>query len=88
MYRSYMGEVAVSEARSRLAEIIDEARRSQEPVYVTRRGRRVAVIVDADLYDRVVEDAEDALDRRELEAAREEDEYVPWDEVKADLGMA
>jgi prevent-host-death family protein len=83
-----MSDVAVSEARSRLAEIIDEARRSREPVYVTRRGRRVAVIVDADIYDEIIEDAEDALDRRELEAAREEDDFVPWDEVKADLGLA
>lgn len=83
-----MRDVAVSEARSRLAEIIDEARRSREPVYVTRRGRRVAVILDADLYDQVVEEAEDAIDRHELEAAREEDDYVPWDEVKADLGLA
>lgn len=83
-----MGDVAVSDARSRLAEIIDEARRSREPVYVTRRGRRVAVIVDADLYDQLIEEAEDALDRRELVAARDEDDYVPWDEVKADLGLA
>ncbi|HUF33957.1 MAG TPA: type II toxin-antitoxin system Phd/YefM family antitoxin [Acidimicrobiales bacterium] len=88
MYDSYMSDIAVSEARSRLAEIIDEARRSREPVYVTRRGRRVAVILDADLYDQVVEAAEDAIDRYELEAAREEDDYVPWDEVKADLGLA
>lgn len=87
LYDSYMSDVAVSEARSRLAEIIDEARRSREPVYVTRRGRRVAVILDADLYDQVIEEAEDALDRRELEAAREEDDYVPWDEVKVDLGL-
>jgi len=83
-----MGDVAVSDARGRLAEIIDEARRSREPVYVTRRGRRVAVIVDADLYDQLIEEAEDALDRRELVAARDEDDYVPWDEVKADLGLA
>lgn len=82
-----MSDIAVSEARSRFAEIIDQARRSREPVYVTRRGQRVAVILDADLYDQVVEDAEDAIDRRELGAAREEDDYVPWEEVKADLGL-
>jgi prevent-host-death family protein len=87
LYDSYMSDVAVSEARSRLAEIIDQARRSREPVYVTRRGRRVAVIVDPDLYDEIVEDAEDAIDRRELEAARDEDDYVPWEQVKADLGL-
>jgi len=82
-----MTELAVSEARDHLAEVIDQARRSGEPVYVTRRGRRVAVIVDADAYERVVDAAEDATDRRELAAAREEDDYVPWEEVKADLGL-
>jgi len=87
MYDSYMTEVAVSEAREHLAELIDSARRSGEPVYVTRRGRRVAVIVDADAFDRIVEDAEEALDRADLHAAREDDDYVPWDEVKAELGL-
>ena len=52
------------------------------------RGRRTAVIVDADEYERVVEAAEDAVDRRELHAARADDDYVPWDDVKADLGLA
>lgn len=55
---------------------------------MTRRGRRVAVILDADLYDQAVEKVEDAIDHHELEVAREEDDYVPWDEVKADLGLA
>lgn len=82
-----MAEMAVSDARSHLAELIDETGRSGEPVYVTRRGRRVAVILDAGTYDRLIEEAEDALDRAELKAAREEDDYVPWDEVKADLGL-
>lgn len=88
LYDSYMTELAVSEARDRFADAIEQARRSGEPVYVTRRGRRVAVIVDAEAYERVVEAAEDAEDRRELQAARAEDDYVPWDEVKADLGLA
>jgi prevent-host-death family protein len=83
-----MIELAVSEARDHFAEAIEQARRSGEPVYVTRHGRRVAVIVDADAYERVVEAAEDAEDHRELQAERAEDDYVPWDEVKADLGLA
>jgi len=82
-----MSDVAVSQARDHLAEVIERSRRSGEPVYVTRRGHRIAVIVDADAYDRVVEAAEDAADCRELQAARDEDEYLPWDEVKADLGL-
>lgn len=86
MYDSYMTELPVSEARNRLAEAIEIARNG-EPVYVTRRGRRVAVLVDADAYDALVESAEDLLDHAELAAARAEDEYVPWEEVKADLGL-
>lgn len=30
----------------------------------------------------------DALDRAELTIAREEDDYVPWEQVKAELGLA
>ena len=87
VYNSYMSEVAVSEARNRLAEVIDESRRSGEPISVTRRGRRVAVILDSDAFDRLVDCAADIEDRRELEAARADEDYVPWDEVKAALGL-
>ena len=82
-----MNEVAVSEARNRLAEVIEEARRSGEPVSVTRRGRRIAVILDSEAFDRLVDIADDVEDRRALQAARADDDYVPWDEVKAALGL-
>jgi prevent-host-death family protein len=86
VYNLYMSELAMSEARNRLAEAIDMAM-TGEPVYVTRRGRRVAVLVDAASYDALVESAEDGLDSAALAAARVEDDYVPWEEVKADLGL-
>lgn len=87
MYDWYMTEVAVSEARNRLAEVIEESRRSGDPVSVTRRGRRIAVIIDSEAFDRLVDIADDVDDRRELLAARADDDYVPWDEVKAMLGL-
>lgn len=34
-----------------------------------------------------IDDAEDAEDRRELAAARADDDYVPWEEVKLALGF-
>ena len=37
--------------------------------------------------DRLGESADEAADRRELAAARADDDYVPWDEVKAALGL-
>ncbi|MGH8777397.1 MAG: type II toxin-antitoxin system Phd/YefM family antitoxin [Jiangellaceae bacterium] len=82
-----MTDIAVSEAREHLADLIDSTRRSGQPVYVTRHGHRVAVILDPEIYDRLVDQAEDALDRAELRAARDDDDFVPWDEVKADLGL-
>ena len=82
-----MSEVAVSEARSRLAEVVEEARRSGEPVTMTKYGRRVAVILSVEAFDHLIDSADDADDRRELGAARAEDDYVPWDEVKAELGL-
>lgn len=87
LYSLYVTEVAVSEARGHLADLIDGTRRSGEPVYMTRRGRRVAVILDAEAYERLVDAADEAVDRAELQAARVENDYVPWDEVKADLGL-
>lgn len=82
-----MSEMAVSTAREHLAELIDSARRTGEPVYVTRRGRRVAVILDHGAYERLLDEAEEAVDRAELHAARQESDYIPWEEVKAELGL-
>jgi len=65
-----MNEVAVSEARNRLAEVIEETRRSGEPVSVTRRGRRVAVILDSDAFDRLVDSGDAAAEQSEAGAAR------------------
>jgi prevent-host-death family protein len=87
LYDSYMTEMAVSAAREHLAELIESARSSGEPVYVTRRGRRVAVILDPEQYERIIDELEDTVDRAELRAARQEDDYVPWEEVKAELGL-
>ena len=47
----------------------------------------VVVRLDAEAFDVLVDAADDAEDRRELHAARAEDNYVPWDEVKSALGL-
>ena len=44
-----MSDVTVTEARERLADVIDEARRQHEPVYLHRRGKRLAAVIDAEL---------------------------------------
>jgi hypothetical protein len=61
-------------------------------VYLSRHGHRVAAIIDANDLDRLIELSEDMADIRAAEIAREEmratkSEPIPWDEVKADLGL-
>lgn len=96
MYLSYMSDTAalnMSDARAQFAAIIDRARTDHQPVYVARRGRRVAAVIDADDLDRILELAEDMADIRAADQARIEMKTtgaapIPWDEVKADLGLA
>ncbi|TIC89295.1 type II toxin-antitoxin system Phd/YefM family antitoxin [Nocardioides sp. GY 10113] len=87
-----MSEMTVSEARARLADVIDESRVAHDPVFLTRRGRRVAAIIDADQLESLIEAAEDLADIRAARDARKEidagEAPIPWDQVKADLGLA
>ncbi len=86
-----MNEVSITDARSRLADVIDDARVRHTPVFLTRRGRRVAAVIDAEDLERLTEAAENLADIEAAEAARAEiaeNGTVPWDEVKAELGLA
>lgn len=86
-----MSEITVSDARARLADVVDSARVGHDPVYLTRRGRRVAAVIDADDLDGLMAAAEDLADIRAASAARAEladgGPSIPWDQVKADLGL-
>lgn len=84
--------MTVTEARARLADVVDEARVGHDPVFLTRRGRRVAAVIDADDLERLLESAEDLVDIKAAQNARDEmletgEAAIPWDQVKADLGL-
>jgi antitoxin Phd len=86
-------DVNISDARSRLPELIDEARIRHAPVYLAKRGLRRAAIIDAEDLARILELAEDMEDALAAEAAiremRESSEpSIPWEQVRADLGIA
>ena len=83
----------ISDARTQLAAIVDRVRAEHVPVYLARRGRRVAAVIDAGDLDHILALAEDMADIRAAEQARVEmqatgEAPIPWDEVKADLGLA
>lgn len=77
--------ISVSEAREKLAEIIDAA--ESDTVVVERYGRPAAVLVSPERYEQLL----DALEEREDIAAfddalAEEGANIPWEQVRADLG--
>ena len=91
LYTGHMDEIAITDARGRLASIIDSAR--HQPVYLTRRNRPVAAIIDTNQLNRLIEDAEELADIRAVDAAWEETERlgetpIPWEDVKRDLGLS
>lgn len=66
--------------------------RLHSPVYLARRGRRVAAVIDADDLDELLALAEDISDIRAAAQARAEmaatgETPIPWEQVKADLGL-
>lgn len=83
--------MTVTAARARLADVVDAARVEHEPIYLTRRGKRVAAVIDADDLNQLIEAAEDLADIEAARAARDEldagAEPIPWEQVKADLGL-
>lgn len=87
-----MSEITVSDARARLSDVVDAARVKHDPVYLTRRGQRVAAVIDAVDLDRLIAAAEDLADLEAAQAARDEmaagEAAIPWEQVKADLGLA
>lgn len=83
-------EMSVSDARKNLREVVSSAHTA--PVALTNRGRRAAVVVDAEVYDRLVEDWEDYQDVLAYDEAKAEDDgsedSVTLEEVMRDLGLA
>ena len=123
-------ELPISEAREQLTDVVNRAVYAGEATYITRRGRRLAVVTSAaqleadrarsrqqavldtcrrlwaevsstgdgaardyvrSVLDRIIEDAEDLADQTVVRAVDEDTEQgsepIPWDQVKADLGL-
>ena len=82
-----MTVMAVSQFRENIADLIDQVRLSKEPIFLTRRGKTVAVIVDPEIFTELMETAEDLMDLEEISKIDEDEESLDWDLVKAELGL-
>ena len=81
-----MRKVSTAEARDQLSTIINRAAFGKERVVLTRHGKELAAVVPIEDV-RLLEELEDRFD---LEAARDalkEEGSIPWEKVKAELGL-
>ena len=83
-------EMSISAARDDLADVVSRAHHAGRITYVTRRGKRLAAIVPADLAE-AIERAEEAAD---VAAAREAlaridagETPVPLEDLRRELGL-
>lgn len=87
-----MSDITISETRNHLAAIVDNAHHTNEPTFLTRRGVRVAALVDAAEFERLCEAAEELDDIKAVDAAWDEVEKtgqaaISWEDLKLDLGL-
>lgn len=80
-----MATMNISTARDNLHDAVELAR--TETVFLERYGRRAAVLVSPERYERLMAALEDAEDAAAFDAAmNEEGPNIPWEQAKADLG--
>lgn len=83
--------LSVSATRERFSDVVEQARITRQPIYLTRHGRPVAAIIDAAQLDQLLDAAADLEDIQAADAARIEmaagQPAVPWDDVKKELGL-
>jgi antitoxin Phd len=85
LYDSHMTAMSISEARERLADVIDGVK--NEPVVLERYGKPAAVLVSPEYYEALLDAMEESTDVAAFDAAlAESNPNIPWDQVKVDLG--
>ncbi|MBI2320538.1 MAG: type II toxin-antitoxin system Phd/YefM family antitoxin [Chloroflexi bacterium] len=84
-----MGTIDTVRARDQFAEVVNRAAYGKERIILTRRGKPLAAIVPLDDVE-LLRELEDRIDLEEARAALEEvkrEGAVPWEKIKADLGL-
>jgi prevent-host-death family protein len=75
--------VTAEDLRARLGRELDALRETDEALYVSKRGRLAAVVLDSEHYAQLIERLEYLEDSlAALEARDEREATVPWTEVR------
>ena len=81
-----MTHMSVTKARSEFAEIVNRVAYGHERIVITRRGKNVVALVPAEDLD-LLEELEDRMDIEAAEKALKEGGTIPWEKVRAELGL-
>jgi len=75
--------VTTDDLRTRLGRELDALKETDEALFVSKRGRLTAVVLDSDRYAELLDRLEYLEDSLAALSAREElDETAPWSEVR------
>jgi prevent-host-death family protein len=86
LYINAMKELSVTEAREQLPAVLNQAKK--KPVWITRHGVDVAVVISPELFESLVEAQEELEDIAALDAAMlDKTPKIPWAQVKRDLKL-
>lgn len=81
-------EITVTDARSKLPELIDTQICDGGVVYLTRYGRRVGAVVPAEVAERFEHWADIYWSRRATEVLDRNESTVPWEEAITELEIS
>lgn len=84
-----MMSLSTAQARDQFAEVINRAAYGKERIVLTRRGKALVAVVPIEDVE-LLRELEDRIDLEDAEAAiaeAERDGYIPWETVKAELGL-
>lgn len=86
LYIIAMKELSVTEAREQFPALLNQA--AKKPVWITRHGVDVAVVISPELFEALVEAQEELEDIAAVdEAMLDKSPGIPWEQVQKDLKL-
>ena len=86
LYIIAMKELSVTEAREQFPALLNQA--AKKPVWITRHGVDVAVVISPELFEELVSAQEELEDIAAIdEAMLDKSPGIPWEQVQKDLKL-
>ena len=86
LYIYAMKELSVTEAREQFPALLNQA--AKKPVWITRHGADVAVVISPELFEELVAAQEELEDIAAVDVAmKDKAPGIPWEQVQKDLKL-